>query len=100
VELLPARPAFLPAGRLRGARTLAGVAVDLTWGLPASAVTAVLRSRIGQQIELTCRAATACRASAVPGTAVAGTAVASRPGTWRLDLPAGAPVRVTLEVTK
>jgi hypothetical protein len=108
VELLPALPGFLPAGRLRGAQTLAGVAVDLAWDLPAGSVTAALRSRTRQQIELTCRVATcstatcstaACRAT----TTVAGApvvAAAFRPGIWRLDLPAGTPVRVTLELTE
>ncbi len=108
VELLPALPAFLPAGRLRGARTLAGVAVDLTWDLPAGLVKAALRSRIRQQIELICRAAAACTITAASTTTASTTtavgrapavAAAFRPGVWRLDLPAGTPVRVTLEVT-
>ena len=35
VELLPAVPDFLPAGKLRGVRTLTGARVDLSWNLTA-----------------------------------------------------------------
>jgi hypothetical protein len=124
VALLPAVPGFLAAGRLRGARTLTQVDIDLTWDLNAGVAEAVLRSQVRQQIELTCRAAvgraTVCRATVgrtpVDRTSVGNTPAGHttagrtavgqaadaypaqlRPGCWRLDLPAGVPVRVTLE---
>jgi alpha-L-fucosidase 2 len=94
VELLPAAPVFLSAGQLRGVRTLTQVDLDLTWDLKAGVVAADLRSRIGQQIELTCRGAVArhvadCRAQVA--------ANGRRPGSWHLELPAGAEVHVTME---
>jgi alpha-L-fucosidase 2 len=91
VELLPAVPAFLPAGRLRGAATLTQAGLDLAWDLAAGLVRAQLRSRISQPIELTCRAAATCRAT----DRLAVTRL--RPGRWRLELPADVPVHLTLE---
>jgi hypothetical protein len=100
------------------------VDIDLTWDLNAGVAEAVLRSQVRQQIELTCRAAvgraTVCRATVgrtpVDRTSVGNTPAGHttagrtavgqaadaypaqlRPGCWRLDLPAGVPVRVTLE---
>lgn len=93
VELLPAVPGFLAAGRLRGVRTLAGVTLDLTWDLTAGVAQVQLRSRIGQQIELTWRDAADCQAADRRAARV-------RPGVWNLDLPVGEPVRVTLEVAR
>ena len=71
VELLPARPDFLPAGRLRGVRTLTGVLVaDLRWD--AAAADTVLVSRVTRQIE-----------------------VRFGPEPWRMvTLPAGRPIRI------
>jgi alpha-L-fucosidase 2 len=74
VELLPAVPDFLPAGRLRGGRTLAGVLVaDLRWNTEAGDAEAVLISRAGQQVDVGCWQAPA----------------------QRVTLPAGQPVRMT-----
>jgi hypothetical protein len=73
IELLPAVPDFLAAGRLRGARTLAGVLVaDLRWDTPGGEAAAVLISAAAQQVDV---------------------------GFWhaparRVTLPAGKPVRV------
>ncbi len=73
IELLPAVPDYLPAGRLRGARTLAGVLVaDLRWDAAGGAAEAVLISSARQQVDV---------------------------GFWqapvgRVTLPAGQPVRV------
>jgi alpha-L-fucosidase 2 len=93
IELLPAVPGFLGAGRLGGARTLAQVRVDLSWDLGLGTVNAALRSRIAQPVELTWRAAAACSAaSRAPDV----TPVSLRPGSWQLNLPAGIPVRVTM----
>jgi alpha-L-fucosidase 2 len=53
IDLLPAVPGFLPAGRLRGARTLAGVLVaDLRWDTAEGAAEAVLISRAWQQADV------------------------------------------------
>jgi hypothetical protein len=43
--LLAAVPGFLPAGRLRGARTLVPGRLDLAWDLRAGTATAELVSR-------------------------------------------------------
>jgi alpha-L-fucosidase 2 len=91
--LLPAVPGFLPAGRLRGARTLLPGRLDLAWDLRAGTVTAELSTPVSQLIELTCPAASGdagiqCTAS-VPARQL-------RPGSWRLDLTAGHPVQVTV----
>jgi hypothetical protein len=101
VELLPALPGFLPAGRLRGVSTLTRVRLDLTWDLAGGMVQATARSPISQQIELTCRAATSCRAAAA-GRAVTATPETAqlRPGAWRLDLSAGIPIQVIMETRK
>lgn len=92
--LLPAVPGFLPAGRLRGARTLLPGRLDLTWNLSAGRVQAELTSPVTQPIELTCPAA------ATGGTAARCTASVPtrrlRPGTWRLELTASQPIRITL----
>ena len=119
VELLPAVPGFLPAGRLCGVRTLTQVSIDLAWDLMAGTVEATARSRIGQQIELTCRVAAACHAVAgqggsghrAPGAAdrdrsasraraAVVEAARLRPGSWLLELPADVPVQVTMETSK
>jgi alpha-L-fucosidase 2 len=92
VELLPAVPAFLPAGRLRGARTLTQVGLDLAWNLKTGAVAADLRSRIAQRIELTWRAATDCQITGCRDPILAG-----QPGSWRLELPEGADVHVRMK---
>jgi hypothetical protein len=92
VELLPAVPAFLPAGRLRGARTLTQVGLDLAWNLKTGAVAADLRSRIAQRIELTWRAATGCQVTGCRDPITAG-----RPGSWRLELPEEADVHVRMK---
>jgi len=74
IDLLPAVPDFLPAGRLRGARTLAGVQIaDLRWNTARAQAEAVLVSRAWQQADV---------------------------GFWptparRVTLPAGQPVLVT-----
>ena len=73
VDLLPAVPDYLAAGRLRGARTLAGVLVaDLRWDTAGGEAEAVLISAAGQQVDV---------------------------GFWqrrarRVSLPAGQPVRI------
>lgn len=74
IELLPAVPSFLPAGRLRGARTLAGVLeADLRWDTVLGDAEAVLISHTAQHADV---------------------------GFWqdparRVTLPAGQPVRIT-----
>jgi alpha-L-fucosidase 2 len=74
IELLPAVPEFLPAGRLRGARTLAGVLVaDLRWNTARGDAEAVLISHTAQQADVGF-----CLAPA-----------------RRVTLPAGQPVRIT-----
>ena len=105
IELLPAVPRFLPTGQLSGVRTLTQVGIDLTWDLIAGVAEAVLRSRISQQIELTCRVAATCHAATGQdrsgGRAQAAVGAARlRPGSWRLELPAGTPVRVALEASQ
>jgi alpha-L-fucosidase 2 len=53
IDLLPAVPAFLAAGRLTGIRTLTRVAVtELRWDLGAGSAAAVLTSDIDQKINL------------------------------------------------
>ena len=55
VELLPAVPASMPAGRLRGVRTVARVTIlELRWDLGTGSVEAVLRSDLAQLIRLVC----------------------------------------------
>jgi alpha-L-fucosidase 2 len=55
VELLPAVPASMPAGRLRGVRTVARVTVlELRWHLGPGSVEAVLRSDRAQPVMLVC----------------------------------------------
>jgi alpha-L-fucosidase 2 len=74
IDLLPAVPDFLPAGRLRGARTLAGVLVaDLRWNTARGDAEAVLVSRAWQQADVGF-----CQAPA-----------------RRVTLPAGQPVLMT-----
>jgi alpha-L-fucosidase 2 len=74
IDLLPAVPDFLPAGRLRGARTLAGVLVaDMRWNTARGDAEAVLVSRACQQADIGF-----CQAPA-----------------RRVTLPAGQPVRIT-----
>jgi alpha-L-fucosidase 2 len=59
IELLPAVPAFLAAGRLTGARTLTRVLVtELCWDLRAGRATASLTSGTDQEIELSWAGAT------------------------------------------
>jgi alpha-L-fucosidase 2 len=53
IDLLPAVPGFLPAGRLCGAQTLAGVLVaDLRWSTARGDAEAVLISRSWQQADV------------------------------------------------
>ncbi|MBV9449649.1 MAG: glycoside hydrolase N-terminal domain-containing protein [Streptosporangiaceae bacterium] len=75
IELLPAVPDFLPAGRLRGVRTLTGVLVaDLRWDTEAGMAEAVLVSPVGRRISV--------RADREP---------------WReVVLPPAQPVRITV----
>jgi alpha-L-fucosidase 2 len=92
--LLPAVPGFLPAGRLRGARTLVPGRLDLAWDLRAGTAVAELTAPVSQPVELTCPAAAVgagaqCTAS-VPARQV-------RPGIWRLDLTASQPARIALD---
>jgi hypothetical protein len=96
IELLPALPGFLPAGRLRSVSTLTQVSADVAWDLAAGEVRALLRSQTAQQIELTCRVAAACHAAAGADAAVASTG----PGCWSLKLPAGTPVPVVMEMSR
>jgi alpha-L-fucosidase 2 len=110
IELLPAVPGFLRAGRLRGLRTAAQVRVGLSWDLDAGTATIALRSRIAQPVELTWRPAIACsvkpvqhgepRASATSATGASpspdAAPISLRPGSWQLNLTPGVPVRVTM----
>jgi alpha-L-fucosidase 2 len=74
IDLLPAVPDFLAAGRLRGARTLAGVLVaDLRWDTARGDAEAVLVSHTWQQADVGF-----CQGPA-----------------RRVTLPAGQPVRIT-----
>ncbi len=108
--LLPAVPSFLPAGLLRGARTLLPARIDLSWDLRAGTAAAELTSPVTQPIELTCPAVPADPAGAgaagdEPGTAGGAgwrcTANAPirplRSGTWQLDLTAAHPTQLTLD---
>jgi hypothetical protein len=73
IELLPAVPDCLPAGRLRGARTLAGVLVaDLRWDAATGEAEAVLVSSASRQADVAFWHAPA----------------------RRVTLPAGKPVRI------
>ena len=55
VELLPAVPDSMPAGRLRGARTVAGIRViDLRWDLRTGAVEAVLEAETARSVLVVC----------------------------------------------
>ena len=77
IELLPAVPDFLPTGRLRGARTLAGVRVaELRWDAVAGQAEAVLLSAADREADVSCRGSAPRR---------------------RVTLPAGTPVRMTWE---
>ena len=90
--LLPAVPGFVPAGRLRGARTLLPGRLDLTWDLAAGTAAAELTGPVSQSIELACPAAAAdarCTASVPAGPL--------RSGVWRLDLTAGQPAQIALD---
>ena len=56
IELLPALPGFLPAGRLAGARTLLGVrVVELRWDTAAGHAEAVLLSAVDCVADVSCR---------------------------------------------
>jgi len=77
IELLPAVPAFLPSGRLRGARTLTGVRVaELRWDAAAGAAEAVLEAAAGREVDVSCWGPARSR---------------------RVRLAAGTPVRMTWE---
>jgi alpha-L-fucosidase 2 len=77
IELLPAVPNFLPSGRLRGARTLAGVRVaELRWDNVAGRAEVVLLSASDREADVSCRRSAPVR---------------------RVMLPAGIPVRLTWE---
>jgi hypothetical protein len=91
--LLPAVPGFLPAGRLRDARTLLPARIDLSWDLRAGTASAELTSPVTQLIELACPAAP--DDADVRGTASVPTR-SRRPGVWRLDLTADHPAQITL----
>jgi alpha-L-fucosidase 2 len=99
IELLPALPGFLRAGRLRSVSTLTQVSADLAWDLAAGEVRALLRSQTAQQIELICRIAAGCHSAAAGDAAVARVA-STGPGCWVLKLPAGTPVSLVLEVSQ
>jgi hypothetical protein len=91
--LLPAVPRFLPAGQLRGARTLLPAQIDLSWDLQAGTASAELTSPVTQPIELICPAAP--DDADVRGTASVPTR-SRRPGIWRLDLTAAHPAQISL----
>jgi hypothetical protein len=57
VELLPAVPRYLPAGRVTGLRTRAGVVVGLAWDRPAGRASVLLHSGRDQQVDVVCRGA-------------------------------------------
>jgi alpha-L-fucosidase 2 len=77
IELLPALPAFLPSGRLSGARTLLGVRVaELRWDTVAGRAEAVLLSAADREAYVSCWRRAPCRQ------------VLGRP----VRLPAGIPV--------
>lgn len=92
LELLPAVPGYLRAGRLTGIRTLTQATVDLAWDLAARSVTATVRSRSGQLVDLVCWRAVSCRSDAIISRLA--------PGTWRLRLPAGAATALALEMSE
>ena len=101
VCLLPAVPHYLPAGRLRGARTLTQARLDLEWDLPAGRVRAELCSLGRQPIELSCHG-WPDPAGARPGAArwrctADGPARPAGPGRWRLEAGAGSTTRILLE---
>jgi hypothetical protein len=72
IELLPAVPAFLPSGRLRGIRTLAGVRVaELRWDTATREAEAVLVSATGCEADISCwGSAPRRRVTLPPGTPV------------------------------
>jgi alpha-L-fucosidase 2 len=75
IELLPAVPDFLCSGRLRGARTLAGVRVaELRWDSVAGWAEAMLLSATDREADISCRGSASYR---------------------RVRLPAGLPIRLT-----
>ena len=76
IELLPAVPAFMPSGRLRGIRTLTGVRVaELRWDAAGEAE-AVLEAVADREVDVSCRGPARCR---------------------RVRLAAGTPMRMTWE---
>ena len=67
IDLLPAVPAFLPSGRLRGARTLAGVrVVSLRWDAATGEAEAVLKSARECAVEISCWGSAARRRVTLP----------------------------------
>ena len=81
VELLPAVPQALASGRLRGARTVAGVVVeDLRWDLRAGTARALLQATAPGRLTVAC-----------PGDAVDVDVGPPRRLRVRLDRPAGRP---------
>jgi alpha-L-fucosidase 2 len=77
IELLPAVPAFLPSGRLRGIRTLAGARVaELRWDTATRRAEAVLVSAAGGEADVSCWGPASRR---------------------RVKLPPGSPVRMSWE---
>ena len=75
IELLPSLPGFMPAGRLRGVRTLTGVRVaELRWDAATGAAEAVLVSGADREADVSCWRPALRR---------------------RVRVPAGTPVRVT-----
>jgi hypothetical protein len=68
VELLPALPAFLPRGRVRGLRTLTGARVaSLRWDAAAGTAEAVLVSAAGGEIDVSCWGSGQVRSIRLPG---------------------------------
>ena len=68
VELLPALPAFLPRGRVRGLRTLTGARVtSLRWDTAAGTAEAVLVSAAAREIDVSCWGSGHVRSVRLPG---------------------------------
>jgi hypothetical protein len=89
VELLPAVPGYLGAGRVSGLRTLAGVRVELAWDLAAGYASALLCAKEDQQLDLACRRAGECLSRSVM--------YQKGPHAWRIQLRAGVATRAEME---
>jgi hypothetical protein len=88
VELLPAVPEYLAAGRVSGLLTLAGIRVDLAWDLPAGCASAMLCAREDRLVDVVCRWAEGIRSRSV--------SEQKGPHAWRLRLRAGVAVRAEM----